>query len=234
MILVLKHIEIEGLGIIADFFQNTTWQVETIELDRGDELPEIDSQIEAVIILGGPMNVYEEDKYLFLKTEDVFIKKAIKKQIPILGICLGAQLLAKACGGRVNRAENPEIGWHKINLTEQGRQDALFRNINHELDVLQWHNDTFQLPKGGKLLATSGLCKNQAFRFGENAYGLQFHIEVTPDMVESWIEEYLDSNEPDKVIDSKNLLIDTYKKEQQFIRQANNVLFNFSQIVARQ
>lgn len=231
---MIKHIGIEGPGIIAEFFQNTAWQIETIELDKGEELPEVLFQIEALIILGGPMNVYEEDKFPFLKTEDTFIKKAIKKEVPILGICLGAQLLAKACGAEIRKAERGEIGWYKVILTEQGRQDALFQNINNGLDVLQWHYDAFQLPEEGKLLATSDLCKNQAFRFGKNAYGLQFHIEVTPNMVESWIKEYLDSNDPAKIIDSKNLLIDTYKKEQQFIRQANNVLFNFSQIIARQ
>ena len=232
MILLIKHIGIEGPGIIAEFFGNTAWQVETVELEKGDKFPEVYSAIEAVIVLGGPMNVYEEDKFPFLKAEDAFIKKAIKQEIPILGICLGAQLLAKACGARISRAEHNEIGWYKVSLTEQGRQDALFRNINNELDILQWHNDTFQLPERAELLVTSEVCKNQAFRVGKNAYGLQFHIEVTPNMVESWIKEYLDNSDPAKIVDSKNLLIDTYKKEQQFIRRANIILFNFSQIIA--
>ncbi len=232
MILVVKHIGIEGPGIIADFFGNTSWQTETIELYKGSRLPEVISRIEALIILGGPMNVHEEDKFPFLRTEDAFIKQAIKKEVPILGICLGAQLIAKACGGKVKQAEHSEIGWHKVGLTEQGRQDALFRNINNELDAFQWHNDTFQLPGKATLLATSGLCKNQAFRLGKNAYGLQFHFEVTPEMVESWIKKYLHSNDPDKIIYSKDLLIDTYKKERMFIRQANTILYNFSQIIA--
>jgi GMP synthase-like glutamine amidotransferase len=250
MILIIKHISIEGPGIIDDFFQNTRWQLQTVEFEKGNKLPDDFRDIEAVITLGGPMNVYEEDRFPFLKAEDIFLKKAIEEEIPILGICLGAQLLAKACGAEVSKAAQEEIGWYKVNVTEDGRKDTLFKELDRKLDVFQWHNDTFQLPRKAELLATSELCRNQAFRLGKNAYGLQFHIEVTPDMVESWIREYLPrtfkiqedttrqrgrglhSNDPDKIIDSKDLLIDTYKKEQLFRRQASIILYNFSQIIA--
>lgn len=233
MILIIKHISIEGPGIIGEFFKNPAWKVETIELDKGDKLPEALSEIEATIILGGPMNVYEERKFPFLKDEDIFLKKAIKEEIPVLGICLGAQLLAKACGAKVKKAEQEEIGWYKVNLTKEGMKDLLFEGLNQELDVFQWHEDTFEIPEKGTLLATSDSCKNQAFRFGKNAYGLQFHIEVTPSMVESWIEEYLDSKDKIKKDHAQKMFIDTYKKKEQFKRQADGILLNSLKIITK-
>jgi len=232
MILIIKHISIEGPGIIGDFFKNTEWQVKTVELQNGGKFPSDFASIEAIISLGGPMNVYEEDRFPFLKDENVFLKEAINRDIPILGICLGAQLLAKACGAEVKKAERQEIGWHKASLTKEGVKDPLFFGTSNELDVFQWHQDTFMIPERATLLATANLCKNQAFRFGKNVYGLQFHIEVTPSMVESWVNEYSDSKNQSEIITSQKMLIDTYKKNGQFEKQAKKVLLNFSRSFA--
>lgn len=230
MILIIKHIDIEGPGTIEEFFSNTSWQLQSIDLSK-DKLSIKDfSKLTAIISLGGPMNVYQEDKYPFLKEEDEFLKKAIKSEIPILGICLGAQLLAKACSAKVKPAQTQEIGWHKLNLTEQGREDPLFDNLAKELDVFQWHQDTFEIPKGGALLAESPSCANQAFRFGRNAYGLQFHIEVTPEMVETWIDKYAKTTE--FASDPKDMLIESYKRKQSFRKQADLIYFNFSRIIS--
>jgi GMP synthase-like glutamine amidotransferase len=235
MILVIKHISIEGPGIIGEFFNHTTQRIKTIDLEENDELPEDFSKIEAVIILGGPMNVYEEDKFPFLRDEDIFLKKAIRKEIPLLGICLGAQLLAKACGAKVKRASVEEIGWYKISLTEEGKKDALFKDIGKELDVFQWHEDTFEIPEGATLLATSdGTCKNQAFRFGKSIYGLQFHIEVTPKMLESWVRCYLDRDKQIELDAQKMLIDNAYRKKEQFVEQAHKILLNFSRIMTKE
>jgi GMP synthase-like glutamine amidotransferase len=227
MVLIIKHIDTEGPGTLGDFFENTQWETRVIELNKNEVLPPVDS-CEAIITLGGPMNVYEEGKYPFLKDEDRFLKRAIKEGVPILGICLGAQLLAKAVGAKVKKAEHKEIGWHSVNLTDDGRKDSLFQGLSDSLSVFQWHEDTFELPRGAKLLATSRTCHNQAFRFGRNAYGLQFHLEVNAEMIDSWIKEYQVES---KEFDVKDMLIETYRNSEPLKKLADVVYFNFAKVI---
>jgi len=227
MVLIIKHIEIERPGTLGEFFKETAWQTKIVELDKGDTLPSVD-ECEAIISLGGPMNVYEESKYPFLKEEDEFLKKAITEEIPILGICLGAQILAKACGGKVKKASQKEIGWNKVNLIDEGKRDLLFKNMPVSLSVFQWHEDTFAIPEGAAHLAKSQICPNQAFRFGRNAYGLQFHVEVTPEIIESWIRAYTKN----ETMDTKDMLIESYRINEPFRRQAQMLYNNFARIIA--
>ncbi|MGR3309818.1 MAG: type 1 glutamine amidotransferase [Candidatus Brocadiales bacterium] len=191
-ILFIKHIDIEGPGTIADFLDSNNVPHRTISPFVGDAYPDDPTTCSAIVSLGGPMNVYEEEKYPYMKLEDSFLKDAVKKEVPILGICLGAQLLAKAVGAKVVKAEAKEIGWYKVPLTSDGKEDPLFHGINNELNVFHWHGDTFNIPDGGKRLAESEICPNQAFRYGENAYGIQFHIEVTEPMIHEWTRAYKD------------------------------------------
>lgn len=229
-ILVIKHIDIEGPGTFEEFFRNTAWGLRIVDLSKEKLRLEDFSQLAAIISLGGPMNVCEEAKYPFLKEEDRLLKRAASKGVPILGICLGAQVLAKACGAKVKKAKEKEIGWHRINLTGEGERDPLFENLPSELAVFQWHEDTFEIPEGAAHLAQSRACLNQAFRFEKNAYGLQFHIEVTPAMVESWIKGYIKKETADPGI--KDMLIESYKKEGPFKKQADTVYLNFARIIA--
>ncbi len=193
MVLIVKHVVNEGAGIIGDFLKRKGYEFTTVDLEKGDRLPASFSSFEAVIVMGGPMGVYEEDKYPFLVEEDRLIKEAVSNDIPFLGVCLGSQLLAKACGAKVRSGACTEIGYFDIDLTPEGKRDPLFSGIPSSIKVFQWHNDTFDVPEGEALLATAEKCRNQAIRVGKRAYGLQFHIESTPEMVKTWLGEDLSS-----------------------------------------
>jgi GMP synthase-like glutamine amidotransferase len=187
MILFIKHAQTEGPGTLGDFFSGT-WQAETVELYRNEVLPSVDD-CDAIISLGGPMNVYETKKYPFLEKEEELFRKALKKRIPLLGICLGAQLLAKVCGAKVTKAENREIGWYEIKFCEAAAGDPLFKSLGQGIPVFQWHEDTFEIPKSATLLASTTTCENQAFRVADFAWGLQFHPEMTKEMIETWLND---------------------------------------------
>jgi GMP synthase (glutamine-hydrolysing) len=188
-VLIIKHIEIEGPGLIEDCFKGERIPYQILNLESGIHLPGPDD-FKGVVILGGPMNVYEEDRYSFLREEYLFIKEVIQRGKAIVGICLGAQLIAKALGAKVTKAPVKEIGWFDVSLTKAGSHDPLFSRLPETFSVFQWHEDTFDLPSAGKLIATSNPVPHQAFRYGENAYGLQFHLEVTEEMIRKWMKTY--------------------------------------------
>jgi len=228
MILIVKHIGIEGPGSLGEFFNNTSWQVSIVEIGAGEKLPDSLQGLQALIVLGGPMNVYEEAQYPFLKEEDTFLREAIKRKIPVLGICLGAQLLAKACGAAVTQNPEKEIGWYRLRLTDKGRQDPFFEGLPERFSVFQWHEDTFEVPAGAALLAEGDTCHNQAFRFGENAYGLQFHIEVTPEMIASWFCSYQGAAATHDIMD---IMAHSHRAQRDLSKLADRIYLNFSRMI---
>jgi GMP synthase (glutamine-hydrolysing) len=223
-ILIIKQVEQEGPGLIEKIFTANGWQLKTVELSQGEKLPSDFDETGAIVVLGGPMNVYEEKQYPFLKAEESLIRKALIEEVPVLGICLGAQLLAKTCGARIKKAPHKEIGWYIVEKTGDGKKDALFNAGPDRVQVFQWHEDTFDIPEGAVLLAEGKDCKNQAFRVGQNAYGLQFHIEVTEDMIRSWFE----SGEEEAVVEK--VLRDTKKVRENYHTEAKRILLNFMRI----
>ena len=186
--LIITHVESEGPGTLGDFLQFLDdVEVQRVKLYNGEKLPDNLQDFNAIVTMGGPMSVHDEGEYPFLREEAEFLERAIEANIPILGICLGAQMIARACYATVNRAPEKELGWKDVSLTDLGRRDILFQGIPGEMRVFQWHEDTFEVPYGGSLLVTAEECPNQAFRY-RNAYGLQFHIEVTRDMLLKWLD----------------------------------------------
>ncbi|MBM4338499.1 MAG: type 1 glutamine amidotransferase [Deltaproteobacteria bacterium] len=210
-VLIIKHAEIEGPGLIGDLLVQGKIPYQMIELYLNTPLPKPEG-FSHIVILGGPMNVYEEDQYPFLRNEDIFIKEAIQRGRAILGICLGAQLIAKALGAKVFKAPVKEIGWYEVSLTRVGSQDPLFSNLPKKFPVFQWHEDTFEIPRGGQLIATSSPVSHQAFRYGEAAYGLQFHLEVTKEMIRDWLEADEDGDKKPQILIQTERKIESYKQ----------------------
>jgi GMP synthase-like glutamine amidotransferase len=182
-VLAFRHVPFEGLGLIGPALG-----LRHIEVDYADlyqpvtTTPDV-GRYDALIFMGGPMSV--NDDLPFLRQEMDFIRQAIAQRQPILGICLGSQLIARAMGATVRRNAAKEIGWYGLQFTPAAAGDRLFAGLSKET-VFHWHGETFDLPPGAELLASSDLCRNQAFRAGEHVYGLQFHLEVTPEMIADW------------------------------------------------
>ncbi|MBF0594441.1 MAG: type 1 glutamine amidotransferase [Candidatus Omnitrophica bacterium] len=226
MILFIKHVEIEGPETLGSFFVGQGYQLKVINLHKGERLPDDLRGIAAVIPLGGPMNVYEEDKYPFLKDEDVFLKKALSQRVPVLGICLGAQLLSKASGGKVVRSPAQEIGWFTVDVTAEGKKDPLFAGLPNPFEVFQWHGDMCQPPKDAVLLASSTACPVQAFRYGTNAYGLQFHAEITDISIRDW------SAEAKMPLAKRREMLEHYAHvKDSFLRNGSKMCENFLQVI---
>lgn len=183
-LVVLQHVAWEGPGIISREAQRRDWEVEIRRLDRGDNLPDAD-HLDGLVIMGGPMGAYQEDRHPFLRNECDLLAIVARRGDPVLGVCLGAQLLAKSLGAVVFHGHGEEIGFGTVALTSDGQNDPLFAGTAEPLPVFHWHGDTFTLPEGAVLLASSSMYTNQAFRFGSQAYGLQFHLE--PDAA-SWAD----------------------------------------------
>jgi GMP synthase-like glutamine amidotransferase len=188
-VLVFQHDPFEDLGFFAEVLDKQGTEYRVLRLFHG-EMPTEDWQhIGALIILGGPMNVGEEENFPFLRWEKRIIRAAIDEAVPVLGVCLGAQLIAATLGARVFHGPVKEIGWSSVSITPHGQVDSLLGYLPESATVFQWHGDGFELPDGAIHLASSVNYKNQAFRVGRLIYGLQFHLEVTPSMIERWIDE---------------------------------------------
>ena len=185
--LVFQHVDVEHPGIFRDFWREAGIAWDAVELDEGDVIPSLDPY-DVLVVMGGPMDVWQEDEHPWLVTE----KRAIRHWVadlgrPFLGICLGHQLLAEALGGKVGLSASPEVGLAPIDFTAQGKADPLFGGFGTGMDSFQWHSAEIQnLPPGSTVLARNDACAVQAFRVGRLAYGLQYHVELTAATVPEW------------------------------------------------
>jgi GMP synthase (glutamine-hydrolysing) len=183
-LLVLRHEAFEHLGLFARTLAAQGISFDYLDLER--HMPEhmTITNYEGIVIMGGPMSA--NDTLPGLAKELRIIEQALERNMPMLGICLGSQLIAKASGARVYRNAALEIGWEAVHFTEAGQRDPLFCGIAAATRFFHWHGETFDLPQGAEWLAWSEKCRHQAYRLGSNVYGLQFHPEVSAEMIEEW------------------------------------------------
>ncbi len=191
-ILVVQHVPHEPLGTLDKLLRTHKIRIKFVNFSRHpDAVPDI-AGYDALIVLGGPMNVDEAHLHPHLRTELRLLEAALRADLPILGICLGAQLLAHVLGAHVGRNRTQELGWHEVRLTAAGQEDPALRHLATGRHVFHWHGDTFGIPQGAALLAESDLCAHQAFRYGRHAYGLQFHLEADEPVIDRWLRIYHD------------------------------------------
>lgn len=183
--IILQHVPWEGPGLIASEARARGLALEVRRMDLGEAVPRVD-EIAGLVVMGGPMGLRDTSLYPCLAAEQQLLRAAVQQDLPVLGICLGAQLLAAALGARVYRGPAPEIGCGEVTLTDEGCRDAVLGGAGATLPVIHWHDDTFELPPGATHLARSPVCANQAFRVGRGAYAFQFHVEVDRPLADAW------------------------------------------------
>jgi GMP synthase (glutamine-hydrolysing) len=233
-IMVFQHVAAEPLGTLDRLIRERGHRVKFVNFDRQpDARPKLD-RYRGLIVLGGPMNVEDRATRMHLQTEIEVIGEALAAGKPVLGICLGAQLLAHALGAQVRRHDVSEIGWYDLQLSEAGHADPVFAAIGARAPVFQWHSYTFDLPATATHLAHTPTCANQAFRHGSNAYGFQFHLEMDHALIERWLA--LPGYREDLIAagigrDADAIRADTLPRIEAMQRTADNVFNNFLDLV---
>ncbi|ACO03419.1 MAG TPA: type 1 glutamine amidotransferase [Persephonella sp.] len=183
----IQHVHFETPANIYRWADYKKHQIEGTKLFLNDPFPDIGS-FDLLVILGGPMGVYDEDEYPWLKDEKKFIERSIKSGKKILGICLGAQLIADVLGGKVYKNRYKEIGWFDVQLTSEGKKSKFFSDLPERFTAFHWHGDTFEIPDGAVHTARSEACENQAFVYEDRVVGLQFHLETDLQTAKGLIE----------------------------------------------
>jgi GMP synthase (glutamine-hydrolysing) len=186
-LLVFQHVAAEPLGTLDALIRARGHRVRFHNFEREPDAQPAVERYRGLIVLGGPMNVEDQDRRPHLKTELRAIEEALKQDKPVLGICLGAQLLAHVLGAPVRKLAEPEIGWYEMAMTAAGRADPVLGVLGERAPVFQWHGYGFDLPSGAEQLGRTETCEQQAFRFGSSAYGFQFHLEAEAAMIERWL-----------------------------------------------
>jgi GMP synthase (glutamine-hydrolysing) len=186
-LLVFQHVAHEILGTLNPLLKRAGFRIRYVNFGRHPDAQPTLEGYHGLVVLGGPMSVYEDYRFHHLITEMKMIEDAIQRNLPVLGICLGAQLIAKTLGADVYRNKQKEIGWYDLHIAPEAARESILKSLGQTEKVFQWHGDTFDIPAGAVRLAESPVCVNQAFRYCEKVYGLQFHLEVDEAMILRWL-----------------------------------------------
>lgn len=216
-----QHVPFEGLGSIEEWITERSHSLNTTRFYKGDKLPSLED-VDCLIVMGGPMSVNDEKEYPWLKQEKQFIHQAIEKGKTVIGICLGAQLIANVLGAKVYPNKEKEIGWFPISFTADAKRLKALNKLTSDYTVFHWHGDTFDLPKGAAHLAFSEACKNQAFSYHKNVLGLQFHLETTKDSLSQMIKHGKNELVTEKYIQSEKEIL---AQQDLFLSVNKKVLF---------
>ncbi|WP_068617735.1 type 1 glutamine amidotransferase [Paenibacillus tuaregi] len=215
----LQHVPFESPERISDWVKDKGYELTGTLLYESTHFP-FQSEFDMLIILGGPMGVYNEENFPWLVREKAFIKETIRQRKMVLGICLGAQLIAEALGGKVYSNRYKEIGWHPVKMTEESQNSVVFKQFPQEYVPFHWHGDTFELPDEVKTAAISLGCANQAFEYNGHVIGLQFHLESSNDSIKKLIEHCGDEIEPGTYVQLPDQMMD----QTSFLAHSNTIL----------
>jgi len=219
-----QHVPFEGLGSIEPWLKKSGFEITSTRFYESAEFPDLET-IDLLIVMGGPMSVSDEDKYPWLAAEKKFINETIKSGKPVLGICLGAQLIAGALGAKVYPNKVKEIGWFPI-YGIASNDTSLF-NFPSKMDVFHWHGETFDLPSGATLLAKSDVCENQAFQLGKSVIGLQFHLETTRQAAQDIVSNCRNELIKERYIQSEDEILSANPQRYQSINDLMDSILNY-------
>jgi GMP synthase (glutamine-hydrolysing) len=227
-ILILQNEWTDPAGYLGELLQEKSIAFDVCKVEE-EALP-APASYAAIIALGGSQHLYEREKYPYFSMEEALIHQIVQQDIPFLGVCLGGQLLASALAGKVKRHSETEIGFYDIPLTVEGIADPLYAGFPGYHTTFHWHEDTFELPKGSILLASNSITTNQAFRYGQRAYGIQYHIELTPAMLDNWMSHF---DSPEDALDKElvdAIIQDSQCQFVQYRAHTHQMLENFLRI----
>ena len=225
----LQHVPFEGPGCIRDWAEAAGWEISGSHLYRDQRLPAV-GDLDWLVIMGGPMNVYEDVQYPWLSKEKHLIDQAIAGRKVVLGVCLGAQLIADVLGARISANPHREIGWYPVYRSSASVALPQVSAIEDTVDALHWHGDTFDLPDGAVHLARSEACDNQAFVYGERTLALQFHLEMTPEGLQTLVKHCAGEIEPGPYMQSPENMLSDPKRFRRANRMMRRLLDGLAQL----
>lgn len=220
----LQHVSFEGPGSIEPWLTKAGDTITNTHLFESTEFPDVGA-IDFLIVMGGPMSVNDEDKFPWFRPEKQFIRDFIETGKPVLGICLGAQLIANAMGSEVYSNSEKEIGWFPVEGIELNESSCF--HFPSSMNVFHWHGDTFDLPPGATLLASSEVCKNQAFQIGKSVIGLQFHLETTPESAQKLVANCRNELTPSRYIQTEEEILSPKSQQYERINQLMGEILTF-------